>query len=896
MENPTSMNSGGILKDLLAISTVVKTIKQDIASITKSAETATTGISKLKGGSRTSGSGSGFRTGNGNSALAAVSSGSSIYESGPGGGMAGLGKISAGSTGYTATMVAGKIGLAAVSAISSGLPDVGKTISNSSTYFRAAMAQGGLPNYRNMQAATESVMQQGGMTDPATGAQMAMQLSSMGVNFSSQSNSEWMNTVRGAANASKYLGMDPLVAAQSIAGLTTGSMSTNLRRMGIMTSSPNGTKLSMQDIFTQLKGRVLKPGAHTVDQINDAYNRGALKSTLEGSGLSSDQQELFLSWLKADASGQKMDLSDQKSVDAAMAAMGKNGNVNPELGLQKINASESKTMAAASDTYIKAINDAVGPIQTLNAAAAEAARGLLGYSSALGKTISGTNAGGSLLGFVGDSASGIAQGVGAFSMFKGAKGLLGKLGGGIGTGEAAMGATAASSTSTFLKGAAPLLKGAGKFLGAAGAVLNTGIVADETSKTKKSGGDPWANFWNEASTAALTGAGTGALAGLAGGPFAEVSVPAGALIGGALGFGSVLGGKLLGNAAGASAGAPNVSATTGSISRARGESSTPNNTETKLTFKLPVQGTIGDRFGNRDLPENPYHNGLDIVASAGTPIGASADGEVVFVGQDYGRDGTLMGGNTVKVKHSNGMVTWYCHMQDGSFAVSVGAKVSQGDKLGSVGRTGMATGDHCHFGVWAGGGFIDPETVLDGSIVTVSSSGTKKSSSTTTSSTSSTSSDPHLARGMGMAGTMSLNSIMDLRATSAPKSVPGISGSKASSSAAVRAMGTQTSSKAQSSKSSMGIYNPKAKRAKEGDPYVTNDGPVNVHAGEAILTAEQADVWRNEMRGISKKSGGNNVTINVHIASASESEARKFAKLVKSYIEEDSFRGSMGAH
>jgi hypothetical protein len=89
------------------------------------------------------------------------------------------------------------------------------------------------------------------------------------------------------------------------------------------------------------------------------------------------------------------------------------------------------------------------------------------------------------------------------------------------------------------------------------------------------------------------------------------------------------------------------------------------------------------------------------------------------------------------------------------------------------------------------------------------------------------------------------------------------------------------------------IYDPNAPRAKTGDAYVANDGPVNVHAGEAILTAEQADQWRSEMRG-EKGGGKNNVVINVQLSNSSDSEARRLATMVKQYLEEDSILDNMG--
>ena len=87
-----------------------------------------------------------------------------------------------------------------------------------------------------------------------------------------------------------------------------------------------------------------------------------------------------------------------------------------------------------------------------------------------------------------------------------------------------------------------------------------------------------------------------------------------------------------------------------------------------------------------------------------------------------------------------------------------------------------------------------------------------------------------------------------------------------------------------------------APSAKTGDSYVANDGPVNVHSGEAILTTEQADVWRDAIKqSYNSKGSGNQVTIHVNITQATEAEAKRLATLVKGYLEEDKITSNMGS-
>jgi murein DD-endopeptidase MepM/ murein hydrolase activator NlpD len=64
------------------------------------------------------------------------------------------------------------------------------------------------------------------------------------------------------------------------------------------------------------------------------------------------------------------------------------------------------------------------------------------------------------------------------------------------------------------------------------------------------------------------------------------------------------------------------------------------------------------------------------------------------------------GGRTVKVRHPNGYETEYLHLS--SIAVRAGARVSQGDLVGRVGQTGLATGPHLHYGLKKNGRYVNP--------------------------------------------------------------------------------------------------------------------------------------------------------------------------------------------
>ncbi len=110
----------------------------------------------------------------------------------------------------------------------------------------------------------------------------------------------------------------------------------------------------------------------------------------------------------------------------------------------------------------------------------------------------------------------------------------------------------------------------------------------------------------------------------------------------------------------------------------------------------PVSGPVVSGFGMR---WGRMHNGIDIAVGYGTPIAASAGGNVIFSGWMGGY------GNFVIVDHGGGLSTAYAHMS--SIGVG-GGGVSQGQVLGYVGCTGHCFGPHLHFEVRVNGSAVDP--------------------------------------------------------------------------------------------------------------------------------------------------------------------------------------------
>jgi murein DD-endopeptidase MepM/ murein hydrolase activator NlpD len=99
------------------------------------------------------------------------------------------------------------------------------------------------------------------------------------------------------------------------------------------------------------------------------------------------------------------------------------------------------------------------------------------------------------------------------------------------------------------------------------------------------------------------------------------------------------------------------------------------------------------------------HRGVDYAADPGTEIMATSDGVVIQRGPDGGY------GNAIQIRHPNGWVTRYAHMRGFRSGIVVGSRVQQGDVIGYVGSTGLATGPHLHYEMLRGGRHIDPLSV-----------------------------------------------------------------------------------------------------------------------------------------------------------------------------------------
>ena len=142
----------------------------------------------------------------------------------------------------------------------------------------------------------------------------------------------------------------------------------------------------------------------------------------------------------------------------------------------------------------------------------------------------------------------------------------------------------------------------------------------------------------------------------------------------------------------------------------------------KFLVRKPIAlGETRSGFGMRRHPILGYarmHTGVDWAAPMGTPIVAAGNGTVIKAGRESGY------GNRVEIQHANGYITTYNHMSGFARGISEGVRIKQGQLVGYLGMTGLATGPHLHYEVIVNGHFVDPMRVklartreLDGRMV-----------------------------------------------------------------------------------------------------------------------------------------------------------------------------------
>jgi murein DD-endopeptidase MepM/ murein hydrolase activator NlpD len=759
------------------------------------------------------------------------------------------------------------------------MPDVAMTVGRASAFYGANLLQGATPGGRNaITNATFSAMR-GGISGLGMDAASAGILSGLGVstNTSGINGGQFSNLLTSTKNAARYLNIDNASAAQALGGLTSGATSQSLmRNFGMYTTDPiTGRRLTPTEIFEQMNTRMTGGQKLSVEDLKTSYQGGALASNLQNSGLDATQQRLAYQYMLDKAAGKKMDLGN----DALMTRLEKAAGINPDQASYDANTSQTATMNAATDAYIEGMKKAVGVIEKFN----EAMQAFL--KSPAGNAMAQMTAGTDLAmkdPTIAGGVTGIGMALGGLGQIGGAvlggamlnrmltkNGVLGGKGAAAGGAAAGLGKgvklpkgytvkngvaykpnpksasgwskVSAKEMSGFAKtGASALSKGLGKAVPIVGTALTGFSLFNNITSGNWRGvaGDVGGIVGGIGAAAGLT-----AFTGGAGIVGSTVAYAGGSYVG------SMAGQGLYDMFAGGGDGGPSLIGTGGNSASDAGTS----------TFKLihPVgRAKIVCKYGVYDELHPNGHWAVDWAATEGFGIMAAADGKVIEVG---GESRNTMGtsnrsyGLRVTIDHGNGYQTKYAHLS--GFDVSNGQTVKQGQQIGRVGNTGYSEAPHLHFELWKGGSRIDPSPFLGA----------------------------NYRENSGVAGGSGSGSARNGMAGSADAGLLGFSSGTAGNGLKIpnaysgAAIGKSTVSSGGRSSASSGGAGQFAGKGAEG---------MSTGLGGSIGTTGSGDGPGG--------SGGNNFVINVNVASASESEARRFAKLIKEYLDNDTLTSSMG--
>jgi murein DD-endopeptidase MepM/ murein hydrolase activator NlpD len=440
-----------------------------------------------------------------------------------------------------------------------------------------------------------------------------------------------------------------------------------------------------------------------------------------------------------------------------------------------------------------------------------------------------------------------AQAIGSTNAGQGAMGLLGDVGGALLGGAASYLGGKAGGGGKGAKGAGSMLKSIGK-----GGVIGTvaalaGTAVGNAVSGGAAAGTGQAKFGNAVSYAAQFG-GIGAMIG-------SIFPGAGTAIGAGLG---ALAGGLYGYATGGGYegfGGKGAAGTTASAKKDR-----PN-------FVKPASGNITSGYGPRKAPiagASTFHRGVDIANALGTAIVAAGDGTVIFTGPS----GSY--GNHIKIEHGNGYVTTYSHLS--RIAAKRGQTVTAGQRIGNMGTTGVSTGSHLHFEVLRNGANVDPATVVPGLILGSSvtatitggagGKGKKTEAQAKAATTAERIAEMTSKRSGGLLGVS--NGILNGVSQGLDNALLGVDQNESILGGAV-VSGVSTASKS------------------PGAKYTGTGGG-----------SSSGSMSMPEASGSTASSSRGGVVINLTIAKASDSEARRFAKMVKSILDDEASIAKIG--
>jgi murein DD-endopeptidase MepM/ murein hydrolase activator NlpD len=779
-----------------------------------------------------------------------------------------LAKVSSQAPGFFGTIGKAMGGMGAVAGgVSQMMPDTAETIGREGSIYGAGVSSGGIIRRGVLERTLRlglGEFQSFAGADAVVGGMLAGRgMVPGGAAFS--------RTVTEVGQANRYLNMDNLTAARAFEGFTSGPTSGNLlRNFGVFTSDLNtGEVLSQNQIFQQIKNRMVGR-TPTVAGTMESLRRGFLGDNLRGSGLDAEQQSILSSQFIANAMGVNLDFADPKSVDKVNEMLKEQGYENPFLSQYKLASKDSELMEAATEPYIAGVKGATDQLIRLKDFTKDELIPAFGELKAFLDTFAGSNTG---------------QGFGAAVV------------GGAVAGGALLGGAARNM-----------------FAGnAVGNVRQTGpssaIYTSGPNKGQKIRGKNNIAAAQQANRKAGLRGGfkTGGLLGLGMAAFGAYDAmvngqPAGGAIGNAVG---TIGGSVIGGALGSFLGPVGTFAGSmiggyfgGMAGQAVGSMFDQNTNGATGGDGNIDPGQAGASYTGAYGEPRPYgsgvHEGVDIPLPIGVEIKAVMDGVVQFSGNGKGG---LSRGLYIEIAHGQGRVTLYSHLST-SF-VSKGNVVAQGDVIGLSGNSGYSTGPHLHFGLYINGGHQNPNGLVGRAY---GGGGNKKQFVPPTDADNPNGLTPQeLASQMTSGGTSGSTSVSN-NFTSGISGVHGggggakailesILGSPGGSLGAVASTSTSTALPEPISGDSAGMMGESNLGTSSANTSGSSDGG-GAGGGYEPGGLKDVDYMSNSLDITRKVSGrgqgGNtNVTINLSIAQASESEAKKFAGMVKNLLEEE---------
>ena len=307
-------------------------------------------------------------------------------------------------TGSTAVLGA-QVGLSIAAGAFAAVPDTSLTLQRSVGYYQAGLRSPGI-NRNQLERATFGAMK-GGLSSTGSDAIVAATLAGRGYTPGS---TNYLQAVSQVGGAYKYLGMENAAATQAIAGFQTGAMGANLFQYGISTTGAGGKEKTTGQIAKELMTYMTGGAKVSTEQVRSSYQKGALGANLSTMGFDAAQQEILYQAMIDISSGRNPDLAKAKPMA---------GNENTALtSAGRMASSQTALMTKAEDSMIKGFEHAADTVEAFNRVLSNVVQPL-GELKAYLSGVGGSNAGSAAA----TTGGGVMASIGSFAFKYGKKAL-----------------------------------------------------------------------------------------------------------------------------------------------------------------------------------------------------------------------------------------------------------------------------------------------------------------------------------------------------------------------------------------------------------------------------------------------------------------------------------------